>query len=122
MYKRQVINGKVFAVNDGDSLVLLVNDNKIKIRLNGIDKHDRIIGDLFLGNEYINLYMVLSGNAWHYARFNDDLSFKFAEERAKKRKLGLWQGVSPLPPWSYRRGVKKGILSYSLVLTYFVLN
>jgi endonuclease YncB( thermonuclease family) len=55
------------------------------------------------------LAQVTVGLAWHYKKYQhkqsaeDRQRYAFAEQEARARKAGLWQGKNPVPPWEWRR-------------------
>ena len=63
---------------------------------------------LVLGDD-CNLRQVELGLAWHYKTYEREQSisdrgaYGLAELRARESQLGLWQDLSPQPPWDYRR-------------------
>ena len=80
------------------------------------DRYKRIIGQVFLDGHDIGLEQVRAGMAWWYRAYSKEQKhedrelYKQAELAAKERKLGLWRGRDPIPPWEWRknqRGIKK---------------
>ena len=68
------------------------------------DKYKRILGDVYLGDRWINHEMVAEGYAWHYIQYSTDAKLAAAEKQAKEKKVGLWADAKPIPPWEFRRG------------------
>lgn len=68
----------------------------------GKDKYGRTIGVIYYQGQNINLWMVMTGNAWEYKKYSTNPSLKAAENRARKESIGLWTGVNPTPPWEWR--------------------
>jgi len=68
----------------------------------GIDQYKRILGTLFVDGKDINLLSVTEGYAWHYKKHLNDKHYAFAQENARKKKLGLWSQPNPTPPWAWR--------------------
>lgn len=64
---------------------------------------DRTLGVIYFNGRNINLEMVADGYAWHYAQFSPIVTYEDAEKQARKQRLGLWQGKTPLEPWEYRK-------------------
>jgi micrococcal nuclease len=56
--------------------------------------------------ESVNAMMVVSGNAWHYSRYDDSLFLSYAQEMAQSRGYGLWETPGALPPWDFRKIAK----------------
>ena len=82
----------------------LVHGRNVQVQYTSKDRYGRILGDIYLGEELINLKMVEAGLAWHYVMFakgNTLMAKAEAEARAAKR--GLWQEPNPIPPWEFRK-------------------
>ena len=69
----------------------------------GIDRYERTLGTLFIGDQDINLLSIKGGYAWHFKRYSSDQQYADVEEYAKKNKLGLWNLQNPIPPWNWRQ-------------------
>jgi endonuclease YncB( thermonuclease family) len=73
------------------------------------DRYGRIIGKIMMGSRDIDLEMVETGMAWHYANFAkeqepaDRTKYAGAEYAARSAKLGLWVDASPIAPWEFRK-------------------
>lgn len=58
--------------------------------------------------------LLSAGLAWHYKRFQEEQPqaeqalYTRLEQRARERKLGLWQDKSPMPPEECRRERRSG--------------
>jgi endonuclease YncB( thermonuclease family) len=72
----------------------------------GRDDYGRTLGDLYIGETWINGHIVSAGLAWHYERFSDDARLKKCQQEAKARKAGLWAAPNPVPPWEWRKTAK----------------
>ena len=80
----------------------------VNVKDHGKDRYGRTIGDIYLGNRWINLEMVEEGFAWHYKQYSKNQKLAQAEVNARRALKGLWVDSSPIPPWEYRRGAKSG--------------
>lgn len=67
------------------------------------DRYGRILGTMFLGGKDVNLEMIATGNAWHYAYFDKTPSYANAERAAREARLGLWAASDPVDPQSWRK-------------------
>ncbi|EPM8642384.1 thermonuclease family protein [Escherichia coli] len=47
-------------------------------------------------------FMVQSGAAWVYERYNTDKSLPALQREAQEQKRGLWADSNPVPPWEWR--------------------
>jgi len=68
------------------------------------DGHGRILGRVYVGDEYINMWLVRQGLAW--ARPDAPEPFRKAMNEARAAKRGLWIAEHPVPPWFWRRGTR----------------
>ncbi|MDC0069596.1 thermonuclease family protein [Gammaproteobacteria bacterium] len=82
-----------------------VANKLIVAKVSGVDRYDRIIAEIFVGERNINHEMVSEGHAWAYRRYLKNDYFLELERIAKENGLGLW-GLTegPIPPWQWRRG------------------
>ena len=76
----------------------------VTIKFEEMDRYKRILGDVYVGKEWINLEMVKEGMAWHYKFYSKDTAMAAGETKAKVGKLGIWSMPNPTPPWDFRRG------------------
>ena len=68
------------------------------------DRYERILGDIYIGQRWINAEMVQEGMAWHYNFFSKDATIAAAQTKAKASKIGIWSQPNPVPPWDFRKG------------------
>ncbi|EEZ3767578.1 thermonuclease family protein [Escherichia coli] len=67
------------------------------------DRYGRIIGRVFTTNGTdASRFMVKSGAAWVYERYNADESLPALQREAQEQKRGLWADSNPVPPWEWR--------------------
>ena len=92
---KQMLSGKV------SGYVIRVVDH-------GTDQYGRTLGDVYLGDLWINLEMVKGGWAWHYKAYSDDERLAKAEVEARAARRGLWAGSDPMPPWEFRQKARSG--------------
>ncbi|HKZ17026.1 MAG TPA: thermonuclease family protein [Geobacteraceae bacterium] len=152
----RIIEGLVTKVSDGDTITVLADKAKLKVRLYGIDapelektsrktgrvgkpgqpygdeafqallnkvhgrpvtlevinidRYKRLVAIVWLGSGNINREMVRLGLAWAYREYlarPHASEYLDAEDRARKGRLGLWRQYSPLPPWEFRKQMRK---------------
>ena len=82
-----------------------VANKSIVAKVSGVDRYDRVIADIFVGERNINQEMVSEGHAWAYRRYLKNDYLLELERVAKEKGLGLW-GLTqdPIPPWQWRKG------------------
>ncbi|MEG4420819.1 thermonuclease family protein [Microcoleus sp. LAD1_D5] len=77
------------------------------------DRYGRLVAEVFVKISqqseeelFINAEMVRSGMAYHYAQYSDScwgrLEIEDAENQARSRSIGVWNGTNE-KPWDYRR-------------------
>jgi len=81
----------------------------IQIREVEKDRYGRVVAELFVGNQSVNLQMVKQGQAVVYRQYLSACSatqaqYLQAEAQAKQKKLGFWNQPNPVMPWDFRRG------------------
>ena len=81
-----------------------IGGKTVKVEWQKKDPYGRILGIVYLDGVDINLEMVATGNAWHYAYFDNTPEYAEAEKSARAARLGLWSGDSPISPYDFRRG------------------
>lgn len=68
------------------------------------DHYDRMVGEVFVDGESLNVALVRAGMAWWYRRHAKDYTaLEDAEADAKRNRRGLWSQPNPTPPWDWRR-------------------
>jgi endonuclease YncB( thermonuclease family) len=67
-------------------LIIKYNEN------NKLDQYQRLLGEVYVGSENINLEMIKNGYAFVYSTSPDEIAPEFyeAEKQAQEKKLGLW--------------------------------
>jgi endonuclease YncB( thermonuclease family) len=80
---------------------------KAKVEVVNTDRYGRTVGLVSSGGKLLNRELVRAGYAWIYPAYckkqplcNELIKL---EEKARKRKVGLWQKRNPLPPWEWRK-------------------
>ena len=84
-------------------LKTLVAGKQVTISYSHKDRYGRIIGRVFTTNGTdASRFMVQSGAAWVYERYNTDKSLPALQREAQEQKRGLWADANPVPPWEWR--------------------
>ncbi len=88
---------------------LLPVGQAVQVREVDVDQYGRTVGELFLGNQSVNLMRVKEGQAVVYTQYLSGCSetkeqYLDAEAQAKAQKLGFWNQPNPVMPWDFRRG------------------
>jgi micrococcal nuclease len=87
---------------------LLPKGQAVQIRTIERDRYGRMVAEVFLGNQSINLQMVKDGQAVVYSKYLDSCAatkdqYIKAEAEAKRKRLGFWNQDNPVMPWDFRR-------------------
>jgi endonuclease YncB( thermonuclease family) len=87
------------------ALSALVFGRSVRVQTRGTDQYGRVLGRVYIGNEYINAQLVRSGAAWAYRDYLTDYSLRSLEMEARKQHQGLWSvNDTIVPPWEWRHG------------------
>lgn len=81
----------------------LVAGQPVTVTYTQKDRYGRVLGRVVTTNgTEANRYMVQSGAAWVYERYNTDNSLPALQRVAQEQKRGLWAESHPVPPWEWR--------------------
>ena len=100
--------GQPFSQRATKNLAGLVLNKVVEIKGYGMDRYNRVLGEIFLDGKNINLEMVAAGFAEVYrgqhAPGFDPALYDQAEKEAKEAKQGMWvQGDKYVSPREWRR-------------------
>ena len=80
----------------------------VKVNVLSTDRYGRFIGGTTYNDSLIlNRDLLKNGLAWHFVRYSNDMTLEELELTARKKKIGLWQEESPIPPWEWRANKRK---------------
>ncbi|WP_241389418.1 thermonuclease family protein [Serratia entomophila] len=86
-----------------NQLKALVAGQPVTVTYTQKDRYGRVLGRVVTTNgTEANRYMVQSGAAWVYERYNTDNSLPALQREAQEQKRGLWAESHPVPPWEWR--------------------
>lgn len=86
-----------------NQLKALLAGQSVTVSYTQTDRYGRIIGHVFTTNGTdASRFMVQSGAAWVYERYNVDESLPALQREAQTQKSGLWADNQPVPPWEWR--------------------
>ena len=69
---------------------------QVEVTYSGKDRYGRIIGEIHLGERWINKELVAEGWAWHYKKYSSDKELAAAEVQARKKNSDSGRTL-PLP-------------------------
>ena len=85
-----------------DKLVEKIGNQSIDCKIEkNKDQFNRLLGECFLANESLSVYMVKNGYAFDYPKYSNG-KFSAYEKYAKNLSLGLWQMKFEYP-WIWRK-------------------
>lgn len=91
------------------SLAMMTYLKTVKVKFAKRDRYGRILGQVLIDENDINLAQVQAGMAWVYTQYLNGIDLRTqallieAEDSARAASLGLWRDSQPLPPWIFRR-------------------
>ena len=91
------------------SLSDLAYGRQVLVEWNKKDKYGRIVGKVIIDGQDINIVQVQRGMAWHFKEYakeqseEDQAAYAQAERAASAARVGLWQDLDPIPPWTWRK-------------------
>ena len=86
-----------------NQLKALIAGKQVTVSYTQRDRYGRIVGRVFTTNgTEASRFMVQSGAAWVYERYNTDKSLPALQREAQEQKRGLWADANPVPPWEWR--------------------
>jgi len=89
----------------------LVYGKQVLVKVTGEDRYGRMLADVYVDaanttNEFgawLNKALVATGMAWHYKQYSQDQDLGYAEQTARRMKIGLWDDSEPVAPWLWRK-------------------
>lgn len=91
------------------SLAMMTYLKTVKVKFAKRDRYVRILGQVLIDGNDINLAQVQAGMAWVYTQYLNGIDLRTqallieAEHNARAASLGLWRDSQPVPPWIFRR-------------------
>jgi endonuclease YncB( thermonuclease family) len=86
-----------------EALKKLLAEKSIRITWKKKDNFERLLAQVYVGDDHINALMIRRGHAWHFKRYNQSKELAALEIQAREEKIGLWATDSPQAPWDYRK-------------------
>ncbi|HCB98685.1 MAG TPA: nuclease, partial [Verrucomicrobiales bacterium] len=87
--------------------------HRVTVRWDEKDRYGRLLGQIYLGEVWVNQLMVQDGYAWHYTYYSKDSRLARSQQLAREASRGLWAREQAIAPWDWRRG-KRPLLEDSL--------
>lgn len=97
--------GQSFAAEAEEALTQLILNKRVRIK---VARHELgvLVGVVYVGDQKVDDFMLSRGWAWRFYRSSLQDVYSRKQRLARIRKLGLWAGDDPEPPWKWRRRPK----------------
>lgn len=82
----------------------------VRVVVSDRDELNRIAGEMFDGQQSINVWVIMQGLGWYNHKYNKDPAKSDAEIAAREAGRGLWADESPMPPWVWKNPPDDGRL------------
>ena len=92
------------------ALERLVLRKAVRVTTRAVDDYGRVVAVLEVGGSAdtarinVSEAQLRSGMAWAYTAYHTDKTLDALQAGAQRARLGLWQQINPVPPWTYRKG------------------
>lgn len=67
------------------------------------DRYGRLVATVSCRGVSVSEWQIEQGMAWVYRKYTDSPSLLEKEYEARRKKIGLWSEVNPIPPWEWRK-------------------
>jgi len=81
----------------------LIFNKTVNVKEINIDRYGRTIGLVHIGSINVNEKLLSEGLAWHYLKYDKSKKWDMLEEKARRKKIGLWANPKAIAPWVYRQ-------------------
>jgi endonuclease YncB( thermonuclease family) len=99
--------GQPFGTKAREALGDKVFGKAVRVEVIDVDRYQREVGRIFLGDRFVNMEMVRDSFAWRYVTYDRPGEFTAAEAEAREHRRGLWADPTPVPPWEWRRAKRQ---------------
>jgi endonuclease YncB( thermonuclease family) len=98
--------GQPYASRSRQQLADLIFQKDLSVRVQVVDRYDRVVGRPVIGDMDVTVEMIRSGAAWVYRTYSDDVQLYELERQARDERRGLWDlpESDRLSPWQWRNG------------------
>ncbi|AES99694.1 putative nuclease (SNase-like) [Medicago truncatula] len=84
-------------------LTKIVQGKSLRVLIYGEDQYQRLVGDIYCNNIFVQELMLKKGLAWHYAAYDKRPELETWEKEARAKRVGLWASKNPEKPWDWRK-------------------
>lgn len=115
-------DGQPFGQRSKENLSDMVFGKDVRVEWKKRDKYKRIVGKVWVQPESCPTCpmtldaghaQITVGLAWWYRKYAREQSpvdrgaYEFSEQEARAKRVGLWSEPDPVPPWEWRRNLRK---------------
>lgn len=89
-----------------EALSDLIFGKRVRFEIVDVDRYDRAVAQVYLGEQWVNTWLVEQGHAWAYRKYAEQPALYCSlEDKARQARRGLWSlPVSERePPWRWRK-------------------
>ncbi|KAA8534011.1 hypothetical protein F0562_031528 [Nyssa sinensis] len=86
-----------------EELTKIVEGKCLRILVYGEDQFDRLVGDVYCNDIFVQEVMLKKGMAWHFAKYDKRPELAKWEKAARAKRIGLWADPNPQMPWEWRK-------------------
>lgn len=89
-----------------EALSDLVFGKVVRFQVVDVDRYERAVAQVFLGDVWVNSWLIEQGHGWAYRRYAEQAALLCSlEDKARKAGRGLWSQPqnSWQPPWLWRK-------------------
>ena len=72
----------------------------LRVESHATDRYGRVIGEIWLDQQPVSLWLVSQGWAWCALRASE--TCRTVQHEARQQQRGLWQAPAPVEPWTWR--------------------
>jgi endonuclease YncB( thermonuclease family) len=97
-------SGQAFGKNAKQFTSAQVFGKTVKFVEDTKDRYGRSVAKVYYDNDkYLSRELIKAGMGWWYFSYSKDTTLGKLQEKAKAKKIGLWQDVNAMAPWEYRK-------------------
>jgi endonuclease YncB( thermonuclease family) len=98
--------GQPWGKNAKEALSDLIFGKRVRFVIVDIDRYERAVAQVYLGEQWVNTWLVEQGHAWAYRKYAEQPALYCSlEDKARQARRGLWS--LPVnerePPWLWRK-------------------
>lgn len=98
-----------YGTRSKQALSELVFGKDVTLQVRDTDRYGRTVARVYQDQVDVNAELVAQGAAWVYRQYSRDRNLLILESEAREAARGLWSlpEAERMPPWEWRRMVKK---------------